>query len=76
MTIITEKIIKKAIEIASIAERDEKLYGDSYVEFGERSIRILDPTKIKINLNPKGKIKNIVYGKSVLKNNKNGKQRR
>lgn len=54
---ITKKIIEKALELVRIAENDRMIYGDAYVEFGERSMRILDPTKIKINL--KGKVKEV-----------------
>ena len=69
---ITEKIMEKAIMLCHQAEQDLKLYGDNYVEFGDRSIRLLDPTKIKIKLDKKGKVKQVFYGKSVIQS-KDGK---
>ena len=66
MKTITEKIMEKAIMLCNQAEMDERLHGDNYVEFGERSIRILDPTKIKIKLDKKAGIKELIYGKSVI----------
>ena len=62
----TEKIMEKAIMLCHQADMDLKLYGDNYVEFGDRSIRLLDPTKITIKLDKKSKIKEVIYGKSVI----------
>lgn len=58
--------MEKAISLCMIAENDLSFYGDNYIEFGERSIRLLDPTKIKLTLNKKGKIKEVLYGKSII----------
>ncbi len=63
---MTNKIVEKALELIRIAKRDKRVYGDQYVEFGERSIRILDPTKIRIKLDKKSKIKEVLYGKSII----------
>lgn len=43
---ITKKIIEKAIELCQIADMDNTLYDNVYIEFGERSIEIIDPTKV------------------------------
>lgn len=58
--------MEKAVNLCRIAENDLRMYGDQYVEFGERSIRLLDPTKIKLTLNKKGKVKKALYGKSPI----------
>ena len=66
---IIKKILEKATELIRIAEDDEDLYGDSYLEIGERSIRLLDPAKVKITFNQKGKIKKLpLIKREKLKN--------
>ena len=39
------KIIEKAIELCLISDRDELIYGNSFIEIGERSMKLLDPEK-------------------------------
>ena len=43
---ISKKILEKAIELCGITRTDRLIYGDSFVEFGERSIKVLKPTNI------------------------------
>jgi len=45
-----KKMIKKAGELWEIAENDRKIYGDCYVEFSERGIKIIDPKDLIIKL--------------------------
>ena len=57
--------MEKAYELVNLAYLDEQTYGSSYVEFGERSMEVLDPTKIEV-IHTKKEVKDKVYGKSVI----------
>jgi len=48
-----ERIIEKAVELCLMSDVDEMIYGDSYVEIGERFIKVLDPNKESIILSRK-----------------------
>ncbi|MGQ4876860.1 MAG: hypothetical protein ACP6IY_22570 [Promethearchaeia archaeon] len=68
------KMFEKIMELYYLSERDEMIYGDSFIEFTERSIRILDPTKVKIKHLKKDTLrtsrktdKQKPCGKSILK---------
>ena len=55
---LLKRLIEKAWEMYSIAEDDEKIYGDCYVEFEERGMRIINPTDLIIKVDAtKKKIK-------------------
>ena len=43
-----KKILEKVMDLIHLSDRDEMLYGNSYIEFGERSIKVLDPTKVNL----------------------------
>lgn len=71
---ILNKIFFKAFDLYLLAKREEVIYGDGYIEFGERSIRILNPKNVQLSINKKGKVIHLyeqspkkVYGKSILK---------
>lgn len=66
-------MLDKTMELFFLSERDEILYGDSFIELGERSIKILEPKDVifkdskksmlvSSKVAPKGKL----YGKSIL----------
>lgn len=59
-----KKILDHAIKLYYKAKQDELLYGNTYIEFGDRSLNILDPIKMdhSIKINPNGD----VYGKSPI----------
>lgn len=45
------KMVNHLIKLYFLSERDELIYGDSFVEFGERSMNVLNPSdKIVQNL--------------------------
>ena len=58
-----KKILEKAIELILKADLDELIYGNSYVEFGERSITVIDPRNVTVNTTT-GKV---IYGESPIK---------
>ena len=58
------KILEHAIKLYFVSEKDRMLLGDKYVEFGERSLKIIDPaTIIHSTKTNKGER---IYGKSIL----------
>lgn len=59
-----KKILEKAIELCMLSDQDEIIFGNSYVDIGERSINVLDAKKVEINYN---KCKKKIYGKSPIK---------
>lgn len=69
------KILKKAFELYLKSEDDVMIYGDSYVEFSDRKIEVLNPDKIHLVSTPKGnkiihtlmKSPKKLYGKSIIK---------
>lgn len=64
-----EVILNKAIELILIADGDETLYGNSYIEIGERSIEVINPLEIDLthhDLNSK----NFIHSKRVSNNYK------
>ncbi len=73
---LIEKLLKHTLELYAIQKRDRILYGNSFVEFGERSMKVLDPKDkivknldkevIQISKTTKGK----PYGKSIIKRGK------
>lgn len=44
---IEKKINKKVEELKQIADQDRAICGDAFIEFGPRSINVVDPTTIK-----------------------------
>lgn len=65
---LINKIIQKAVDLICQADRDEDIYGDSYVEFGERSIKVINPKDVIVN--HKSKLSK-PYGKSIITPSKN-----
>ncbi len=47
---LMEKLVNKAMEMYFIAERDRERYGNSYVEFTERGMKIINPEDLIIKL--------------------------
>ena len=45
---ITKRILDKAFQLIILADRMKDIYGDCFVEFGERSIEVLDPLNLTI----------------------------
>ena len=56
-------MINHLTELVNVADKDEMISGNCYVEFGERSIRVIKPEDISISTN---KSPEKVYGKSLL----------
>lgn len=54
-----QRIIDKAFELVQLTDRDEMIYGNSYIEIGEGFIKRLDPIKVIIT----NKNKNIIHTK-------------
>lgn len=61
---IYKRIIEKALELCMQIDKDELIYGTSFVEIGDRSIIVIDPKDVnrKISVSDKN-----LKGKSVLK---------
>jgi len=51
------------MELVHIADMDEMIYGESYVEFGERSIKVISPKNVIVN--HKSNLDE-PYGKSIV----------
>lgn len=62
---LRERIIDHAIKLCLLADGDEMMYGDSYVEFGERSIKVINPHNITVSHNKNG-VTAAIYGKSPI----------
>ena len=41
-------MIEKVIELIKIVETDEMIHGNSYIQFGERMIKVVDPSKVRL----------------------------
>ena len=63
---LRERILDKAIELCLLADGDEMMYGDSYVEFGERSIKVINPQNVEVSHNKNG-VTAAIYGESPIK---------
>ena len=64
------KIFEKCKELCELADKDELIYGNSYLEFGERSIELIDPKNIEFIRDKKGfvtQIKNKAQIKKEMK---------
>jgi len=67
-----QKMLDHTMKLFVLSERDEMIYGDSFIEFRERSIKVLNPSdKIIQNLDKEviqtSRIsKEKLYGKSIL----------
>lgn len=48
-----EKIMEKAFDMIVISDRDEMLYGDSYLQFNERGMTVIDPKNVTLKLKKK-----------------------
>ncbi len=67
---LLEKLLNKTIEMYFIAEKDRDIYGNSYVEFKERGMKIINPNDLIIKINTtKKQIK--LFKKKLKKNKKN-----
>ena len=65
---LIHKIMEKVIDLVYLADRDEMIYGDSFVEFGERCIRVIEPKNISITHNKNNQSKDIkMLNLSVIK---------
>ena len=65
------KLFEKMIDLYALSNTDEMIYGNSYFEFGDRTIRLLDPNNIQISGK---KILEKPYGKSILESIKSKKE--
>lgn len=63
MTNKYKKILEKAIELCIIADKDELITGNSYIEFGNRSIKIINPKNVKHIKDKKGYVHTIIKNK-------------
>ena len=86
----TKKLVESFMKLINKADLDKIIYGESYWEFTDRKIEVLDPKKVKLTINKKGKTspekfeicserltKHKLYGKSILneKEVKNGRRK-
>lgn len=54
----TKKIMEKAVEMIIMSEKDELIYGDSYLQFNEMGMTVIDPQNVTLkfkdkDINPK-----------------------
>ena len=70
---LATKMMEKALDLFMLARSDRLIYGDFYIEFTDRKIEVIEPSKIDPILlrKLKGKRKNIpkLYGKGILESN-------
>ena len=52
----SKKLVEHIFKLLKVKEEDEMLYGDSFVEFTDRKIEVLHPTKVKLIPHKRGKI--------------------
>ena len=45
---ITKKIIEHALKMCIIAERDQTILGDCYLQFNERGMTVIDPKNVTL----------------------------
>jgi hypothetical protein len=62
---LLEKILNHAMKLYFVAVKDRLLYGSSNIEFGERSMIVIDNLKVVESIN---KVNKEVYGESPIKN--------
>ena len=62
---LLERLINKALEMYFIAEGDRTLYGESYMEFQERGMRVVSPEELIVRID--GTKKQIKEFKKKLK---------
>ena len=62
---LLQKMFQHTIDLYLIADKDKLITGDAFVEFGERSLIVIDPKNVNVGYNKTGKIK--LYGKSIIK---------
>lgn len=43
-------ILKKAVELCKLADRDKVLYGNVFLEITDRKIELLDPSKVNLKI--------------------------
>jgi len=67
---LLKKVINQIDELCRIADLDLQLHGNCYIEFGERSLKVIKPENIIIDSN--GNLKERFYGESIIKVDKNG----
>ena len=52
----SKKLVEHIFKLLKVKDEDEMIYGDSFVEFTDRKIEIINPTKLYIIKNKKGKM--------------------
>ena len=62
---LLEKLMNKAIELYCISERGREIYGESFFEFTERGMRIVNPEELIVKID--GSKKQIKEFKKKLK---------
>lgn len=45
---LVNKFVEEMFKLLIIAERDETINGNCFIEFGERSIKVVNPSDVKI----------------------------
>ena len=58
----SKKFVEHIFKLLKVKEHDEMIYGDAFVEFTDRKIEIIHPTKVKLIPHKRGKI---VYYKVI-----------
>ncbi len=49
-----KKIVEKAVQLCLISDKDELITGNSYIEFSDRKIEVINPKNIKYTKDKKG----------------------
>lgn len=47
------KFVKHVVHLYNVAKKDEMICGDAYVEFTDRKIEVIDPTKVTLTIDKK-----------------------
>lgn len=51
---LINKLINHITHLINVANTDEKIYGNSYFEFTDRTIRVIEPKNIELSKNKIG----------------------
>ena len=43
-----KKFVRHIFKLLKVKEEDEMIYGDSFVEFTDRKIEVIEPTRVRI----------------------------
>ena len=61
-----KKLVEHIFKLLRQKEEDERIYGNSFVEFTDRKIEVVIPTEMMLKRNKKGIVINYSYEKEII----------